>query len=67
MALARINQKKFMKHLTIDSLSTHEIDLTVNILNDGIWPMTYETYDLNLPTEMVKFYIFNRKKGITSF
>ncbi|XP_027352110.1 cullin-1 isoform X1 [Abrus precatorius] len=50
--LAKDNQMKFEEYLC-DSLANPGIDLTVTVLTTGFWP-SYKSFDLNLPSEMVK-------------
>jgi cullin 1 len=51
--LARDNQLKFQEYLNENSDVNPGIDLTVTVLTTGFWP-SYKSFDLNLPSEMVK-------------
>lgn len=53
LTLARDNQLKFQEYLSENSDVHPGIDLTVTVLTTGFWP-SYKSFDLNLPSEMVK-------------
>lgn len=53
LTLARENQTQFEEYLTSNSQANPGIDLTVTVLTTGFWP-SYKSFDLNLPSEMVK-------------
>jgi cullin 1 len=53
LTLARDNQLKFQEYLNENSDVNPGIDLTVTVLTTGFWP-SYKSFDLNLPSEMVK-------------
>ncbi|RHN48916.1 putative cullin protein, neddylation [Medicago truncatula] len=53
LTLARDNQLKFQEYLNENSDVHPGIDLTVTVLTTGFWP-SYKSFDLNLPSEMVK-------------
>ncbi|XP_078168369.1 cullin-1 [Carex rostrata] len=53
LTLARENQTQFEEYLTANSQVNPGIDLTVTVLTTGFWP-SYKSFDLNLPSEMVK-------------
>ncbi|XP_061369357.1 cullin-1-like [Gastrolobium bilobum] len=53
LTLARDNQMKFEEYLRDNSQINPGIDLTVTVLTTGFWP-SYKSFDLNLPSEMVK-------------
>ncbi|KAK8928873.1 Cullin-1 [Platanthera zijinensis] len=53
LTLARENQMNFEEYLKENPQSNPGIGLTVTVLTTGFWP-SYKSFDLNLPTEMVK-------------
>ncbi|KAK7284680.1 hypothetical protein RJT34_19430 [Clitoria ternatea] len=53
LTLAKDNQLKFEEYLGDNSHANPGIDLTVTVLTTGFWP-SYKTFDLSLPSEMVK-------------
>ncbi|XWS14058.1 hypothetical protein CRYUN_Cryun36dG0090900 [Craigia yunnanensis] len=53
LTLARENQTSFEEYLSNNPNANPGIDLTVTVLTTGFWP-SYKSFDLNLPTEMVK-------------
>ncbi|XP_077240736.1 cullin-1-like [Tasmannia lanceolata] len=53
LTLARENQTNFEEYLSSNPNATPGIDLTVTVLTTGFWP-SYKSFDLNLPSEMVK-------------
>ncbi|CAK8544281.1 unnamed protein product [Lathyrus sativus] len=53
LTLARDHQMKFQEYLSENSHLNPGIDLTVTVLTTGFWP-SYKSFDLNLPSEMVK-------------
>lgn len=53
LTLARENQTQFEEYLNSNSQANPGIDLTVTVLTTGFWP-SYKSFDLNLPSEMVK-------------
>lgn len=53
LTLARDNQLKFEEYLREQPHVNPGIDLTVTVLTTGFWP-SYKSFDLNLPSEMVK-------------
>ncbi|KAL3634599.1 Cullin-1 [Castilleja foliolosa] len=53
LTLARENQASFEEYLGNNPNANPGIDLTVTVLTTGFWP-SYKTFDLNLPSEMVK-------------
>ncbi|KAJ1687745.1 Cullin family protein [Rhynchospora pubera] len=53
LTLARENQTQFEEYLNSNPQAGPGIDLTVTVLTTGFWP-SYKSFDLNLPSEMVK-------------
>ncbi|XP_021906976.1 cullin-1 [Carica papaya] len=53
LTLARENQNNFEDYLSNNPAAHPGIDLTVTVLTTGFWP-SYKSFDINLPTEMVK-------------
>ncbi|QHO25530.1 Cullin [Arachis hypogaea] len=53
MILARECQSQFLKHLHNKKIQNLGMDITVTVLTTGSWP-TYKTFDLNLPSMMIK-------------
>ncbi|KAI6683987.1 hypothetical protein NL676_029900 [Syzygium grande] len=53
LTLAKENQTSFEEYLSNNPNANPGIDLTVTVLTTGFWP-SYESFDLNLPAEMVK-------------
>ncbi|KAL3634597.1 Cullin-1 [Castilleja foliolosa] len=53
LTLAKENQASFEEYLGNNPNVNPGIDLTVTVLTTGFWP-SYKTFDLNLPSEMVK-------------
>lgn len=53
LTLAREHQTNFEEYLSNNPNAIPGIDLTVTVLTTGFWP-SYKSFDLNLPTEMVK-------------
>ncbi|KAF7804825.1 cullin-1 [Senna tora] len=53
LTLARDNQTSFEEYLNNNPHVNPGIDLTVSVLTTGFWP-SYKSFDLNLPSEMVK-------------
>ncbi|XP_027188477.1 cullin-1 isoform X2 [Cicer arietinum] len=53
LTLARDHQMKFDEYLRDNKHVKPGIDLTVTVLTTGFWP-SYKSFDLNLPSEMVK-------------
>ncbi|KAL3641974.1 Cullin-1 [Castilleja foliolosa] len=53
LTLAKENQASFEEYLGNNPNANPGIDLTVTVLTTGFWP-SYKTFDLNLPSEMVK-------------
>ncbi|XP_028123993.1 cullin-1-like [Camellia sinensis] len=53
LTLARENQTNFEEYLKTNPDASPRIDLTVTVLTTGFWP-SYKSFDLNLPTEMLK-------------
>ncbi|KAL5072253.1 hypothetical protein RYX36_011237 [Vicia faba] len=53
LTLARDHQMKFQEYLSENSHINPGLDLTVTVLTTGFWP-SYKSFDLNLPSEMVK-------------
>ncbi|KAM5573028.1 cullin-1-like [Rosa sericea] len=53
LTLAQENQKSFEEYLCSNPNLNHGMDLTVTVLTTGFWT-SFKSFDLNLPTEMVK-------------
>ncbi|XLR55017.1 hypothetical protein HN51_023319 [Arachis hypogaea] len=53
MILARECQSQFLKYLHNKEIQNLGMDITVTVLTTGSWP-TYKTFDLNLPSMMIK-------------